>query len=153
MQQRGKRRAAGDDDDDVLVRQRHELLGVALLTVSMILFWGAVIFGVIALVRYFGRSGQQPAAPPPSQSAEWPSSPERLLAERFARGEIDEDEYRQRLTVLRGADQPANGQARPPAGTSTRLSLPAIPRPGLVVPFAEEDAMTLNDPPTAVARI
>jgi len=94
--------------------------GYALMTVSMILFWGAVIFGIAALVRYFGRSGQPPAAPSPPQSAESPSSPERLLAERFARGEIDEEEYRQRLAVLRGADQPASGQARPPAGTSTR---------------------------------
>ena len=92
--------------------------GYALMTVSMILFWGAVIFGIVLLVRYFGRSGQPPAAPP--QSAEGPPSPERLLAERFARGEIGEEEYRQRLAVLRGADQPANGQARPPAGTSTR---------------------------------
>jgi len=87
--------------------------GYALMTVSMILSWGAVIVGVVALVRYFGRSGQPPAAPPPPQSAESPPSPERLLAERFARGEIDEEEYRQRLAVLRGADQSANGQARP----------------------------------------
>ena len=28
-------------------------------------------------------------------------SPEQFLAERFARGEIDEDEYNRRLTVLR----------------------------------------------------
>ena len=94
--------------------------GYALMTVSMILFWGAVIFGIAALVRYFGRSGQPPAAPSPPQSAESPSSPERLLAERFARGEIDEEEYRQRLAVLRGEGQRTNGQARPPAGASTR---------------------------------
>ena len=93
--------------------------GYALMTVSMILFWGAVIFGIVLLVRYFGRSGQPPAARPP-RSAEPPQSPERLLAERFARGEIGEEEYRQRLAVLRGADQPADGQARPPARTSTR---------------------------------
>jgi putative membrane protein len=43
-----------------------------------------------------------------------------LLAERFARGEIDDEEYRHRLAVLRGEGQPANGQAQPPAGTSTR---------------------------------
>ena len=92
--------------------------GYGLMTVSMILFWGAVIFGIVLLVRYFGRSGQPPGAPP--QSAESPPSPERLLAERFARGEIDEEQYRQHLAVLRGADQPGNGQARPPAGTSTR---------------------------------
>jgi putative membrane protein len=79
--------------------------GYALMTVSMILFWGAVIFGLVMLVRHFGRSGQPP---------------ERLLAERFARGEIGEEEYRQRLAVLRGEIQPADDQARPPAGTSMR---------------------------------
>ena len=93
--------------------------GYALMTVSMILFWGAVIFGIVLLVRYFGRSGQPPAARPP-RSAEPPQSPERLLAERFARGEIGEEEYQQRLAVLRGPGQPANSQTRPPAGTSMR---------------------------------
>jgi putative membrane protein len=71
--------------------------GYALVTVSMILFWGAVIFGIVMLVRYIGRSGQPPAEP------RLPQSPERLLAERFARGEINEDEYHQRLTTLRAA--------------------------------------------------
>jgi putative membrane protein len=78
-----------------------------------------VIFGIVLLVRYVGRSGQPPASLPP-RSAEPAPSPERLLAERFARGEIGEEEYQQRLAVLRGAGQPANGQTRAPAGTSTR---------------------------------
>jgi len=82
--------------------------GYALMTVSMVLFWGAVIAGIVLLVRHFGRSGQQTLAPP-SQ----PASPEQLLAERFARGEIDEEEYRQRLAVLQGAGQAADGRARP----------------------------------------
>jgi putative membrane protein len=89
--------------------------GYALMTISMVLFWGAVIAGIVALVRYAGRSGQQgaaPSAPPPA--------PERLLAERFARGEIDEEEYRRRLAALRGAGHAANGQARPPADTGAR---------------------------------
>ena len=30
-----------------------------------------------------------------------PKGPERMLAERYARGEIDEEEYRERLAVLR----------------------------------------------------
>jgi putative membrane protein len=74
--------------------------GYALMTISMILFWGAVIYGIVALVRYAHRDGPQrgePAGPPAPE-------PERLLAERFARGEIDEDEYHQRLTSLRAAD-------------------------------------------------
>ena len=40
--------------------------GYALMTVSMILFWGAVIFGIVMLVRYLGRSGQPPETPPPA---------------------------------------------------------------------------------------
>ncbi len=84
------------------------------MTISMVLFWGAVIFGIVMLVRHFGRRGQPPAEPRSPQSAGSPPSPQRLLAERFARGEIGEEEYRQRLAVLQGADQPADGQARPP---------------------------------------
>ena len=94
--------------------------GYALMTVSMILFWGAVIFGIVMLVRHFGRNGQPPAEPRPPQSAESPQSPERLLAQRFARGEIDAEEYRRRLAVLQGGGRPADGQARPPAETSAR---------------------------------
>jgi len=89
--------------------------GYALMTVSMVLFWGAVIVGIVALVRHFGRGGQQTPAPPST-----PASPEQLLAERFARGEIDDEEYRQRLAVLHGTTPAADGQARPAAGTSMR---------------------------------
>ena len=89
--------------------------GYALMTISMVLFWGAVIAGIVLLVRHFGRGGQQtPAAP--SQ----PASPEQLLAERFARGEIDEEEYHQRLAVLQGGGQAADGQALPGTRTSAR---------------------------------
>lgn len=55
----------------------------------MLAFWGLVAWVVITLVR------RPPAAPPGA------SGPEQVLAERFARGEIDEDEYRRRLRVLR----------------------------------------------------
>ncbi len=66
--------------------------GYALMTVSMVLFWALVIFGVIALVRYLGRS-DRPATTLPTA--------EQVLAERFARGAIDEQEYHQRLDALR----------------------------------------------------
>jgi putative membrane protein len=73
--------------------------GYALMAIGMVLFWGAVIFGIAALVRYGRRDGPQrrEQAEPPAPG------PERLLAERFACGEIDEDEYHQRLTSLRAA--------------------------------------------------
>ncbi|MEK6439193.1 SHOCT domain-containing protein [Pseudonocardia sp. T1-2H] len=71
--------------------------GYGLMSVSMVLFWGLIIFGVIALVRYLGRSDRSTAARP---------TPEQVLAERFARGEIDEQEYHQRLDALRGRSRP-----------------------------------------------
>jgi putative membrane protein len=77
--------------------------GYALMAIGMILFWGAVIYGIVALARYTRRDGPQrhePVGPPAP-------GPERLLAERFARGDIDEDEYPQRLTSLRAASPAA----------------------------------------------
>jgi putative membrane protein len=78
---------------------------MALMIVSNLLFWGLVIAGVVALVRYTSR-GPHPAAP-----FEQRPTPQQLLAERFARGEIDEDEYTRRLQVLGGT-----ARAHPPGG-------------------------------------
>ncbi|MFD8764953.1 SHOCT domain-containing protein [Streptomyces mirabilis] len=68
------------------------------MSVGTILFWALIItFGVLlhrALARP-GGSGDRSDARPPGPS------PEQFLAERFARGEIDEDEYHRRLAVLR----------------------------------------------------
>ena len=60
----------------------------------MVLFWGLLITGIVLLVRYLRNDhpGQAPTA----------SSAEQVLAERFARGEINETEYRDRLATLRG---------------------------------------------------
>lgn len=66
--------------------------GWALMTIGTIAFWALLITGIVLLVRYIGRSGQAAAT----------RTPEQLLAERFARGEIDEGEYRDRLATLRG---------------------------------------------------
>jgi putative membrane protein len=51
--------------------------GYALMTISMVLFWALVIFGVVALVRFFTRVDQSTTTRP---------TPEQLLADRFARG-------------------------------------------------------------------
>ncbi|MGI5143706.1 MULTISPECIES: SHOCT domain-containing protein [unclassified Streptomyces] len=75
------------------------------MAVFLVLFWALIIAGVIALVRYLTGTHhhQQSGSRPPSGEPRWGSQrAEDLLAERFARGEIDEDEYRRRLTVLRG---------------------------------------------------
>jgi putative membrane protein len=68
----------------------------ALMTVNLLLFWGLVVGAVVALARYLLRTGVPPRGPRPGSDA-----PERILAQRFARGEVDEEEYRRRLTVVR----------------------------------------------------
>ncbi|TFD78283.1 SHOCT domain-containing protein [Cryobacterium fucosi] len=72
--------------------------GYVLMIVSMVLFWGAVVTGIVLLVRSFGPSSERRI----DQSGT--SSAESILAERFARGEIDESEYTGRVAVLRGKD-------------------------------------------------
>jgi putative membrane protein len=67
--------------------------GYVLMTLSTVVFWAAIIAGGVALFRYLSRSqgGVREAR----------VTPEQVLAERYARGEIDEDEYRRRLDTLR----------------------------------------------------
>ncbi|WP_330309120.1 MULTISPECIES: SHOCT domain-containing protein [unclassified Streptomyces] len=68
------------------------------MSVSMVLFW-AVIIGVgVLLFRALGRTAEHPYTHTPAGP-----SPEQLLAERFARGEIDEEEYQRRLATLRAS--------------------------------------------------
>ncbi|MFI8454631.1 SHOCT domain-containing protein [Kitasatospora sp. NPDC085464] len=85
--------------------------GIGLTTVTMLLFWALVILGVMALVRHLGRTTPgNPVAPVPQTApSQQRQTPEQLLAERLARGEIDPDEYRTRLDVLRGGDPSARG--------------------------------------------
>lgn len=71
--------------------------GMAFFAFSNLLFWGLLAVGVVALVRYSGRTAPQHHGPSGDVSG-----PQRILAERFARGEIDEDEYNRRLRVLHG---------------------------------------------------
>ncbi len=75
----------------------HEMSGwgFPLTLIGMAVFWAAVIYGIVALVRYTGRN-----TPPSGDPGRAPGA-EQLLAERLARGEIDEDEYRRRLAALR----------------------------------------------------
>jgi putative membrane protein len=68
--------------------------GMFVMVLGYLVFWGLVIAGIVMLVRNLGDSGR------PAASAG--QSPQQLLAERYARGEIDEDEYRRRLQILAG---------------------------------------------------
>jgi putative membrane protein len=58
------------------------------------LFWIAVAVGAFVLLRRRTNPPAPPAPPTPRATAET------LLAERFARGDIDEDEYYKRLATL-----------------------------------------------------
>lgn len=64
------------------------------MVLMMLAFWGVVV-GVVVWALRSGRrtdDGRGDSA-----------APQRVLGERFARGEIDDDEYRRRLEVLAGA--------------------------------------------------
>ncbi|MES2094841.1 MAG: hypothetical protein V4531_13680 [Actinomycetota bacterium] len=74
--------------------------GYALTAIGMVLFWGAVITGIVLLVRSSGVNSR----PNTEQLAS--SSAENLLAERFARGEIDESDFSSRVAILRSTARP-----------------------------------------------
>ena len=64
------------------------------MSAMMLVFWGAIVALVIWAVRT-PRSRQAVA------------SPKEILAERFARGDIDDDEFRRRRDALAGAGSPS----------------------------------------------
>ena len=65
------------------------------MMVVMVLFWGAIIFGVVWLIRGVARGG-----PPPGERLARRESAVEILERRFAEGEISEDDYRARREVL-----------------------------------------------------
>jgi len=61
--------------------------------------WGWILLlGVLGLLVWFAARGSFRGQAPPTQSPR--ESPEEVLKARFARGEIDENEYRRRIGVL-----------------------------------------------------
>ena len=67
--------------------------GWLVMLLGMVAFWGLVVWAVVALFRDTQPSAASDRAPDPLD----------ILDERFARGEIDETEYRARADVLRAA--------------------------------------------------
>jgi putative membrane protein len=71
------------------------------MIIGMLLFW-AVIIGVGVLIARAAAGARAAHSPGPTGSPPAPrQGPEQILAERFARGEVDEHEYDTRLAALR----------------------------------------------------
>ncbi len=68
--------------------------GWLVMTVAMIAFWAMVIVAVVVLFR--GSKGGGQASSPHQDAMD-------ILGQRFARGEIDEDEYHARSAALRAS--------------------------------------------------
>ncbi|MEV0354312.1 hypothetical protein AB0H88_51960 [Nonomuraea sp. NPDC050680] len=66
--------------------------GYALMGVSTVLFWGLLAAVIVLATRYVSRGVRTGASAP---------TPEELLAQRFARGEIGSEDYYAGLEVLR----------------------------------------------------
>ena len=77
--------------------------GYLTMALSTVAFWGVLITGIVLLVRYLG-SGYRSRRPPTTVE------PQQILVERFARGEIDEQEYHSRLATLRGTGHPTDSR-------------------------------------------
>jgi putative membrane protein len=79
--------------------------GVWLWLSWMVLFWGALIGTAVYFIR------RRPTQATHATHVTGGPSAEDLLDERFARGEIDEDEYRKRKVVLNeGRERRERGQ-------------------------------------------
>ncbi|MFE1292787.1 SHOCT domain-containing protein [Streptomyces sp. NPDC058751] len=81
--------------------------GWFVMSVGMILFWSVLILLGVLLFRSLSRPAGTGTATGLVQHG---PTAEQLLAERFARGEIDEDEYRRRLSVLHMGGGPRLGK-------------------------------------------
>jgi putative membrane protein len=64
--------------------------GLAFMLLSQLALWALIIVVAVYLISR-------------SNGRREPESAERVLAERYARGEIDDEEYRSRLATLRRA--------------------------------------------------
>lgn len=68
--------------------------GFLLMVLMMALFWGAIIATAVWAIRQF--------RPREVGTGGGPTNAMRILEDRFARGEIDADEFQQRREILRG---------------------------------------------------
>lgn len=67
--------------------------GFLFMTLIALVLLGLIVSAIVFTLR---QTGSRPQIMPPGDD------PRQILAERYARGEIDEEEYRRRLDTLRG---------------------------------------------------
>jgi putative membrane protein len=72
-------------------------VGWLVMVLVMIAFWALLIAALVALVRYLLSSSRGTDV----TTSPGPGSAEDVLAERYARGEIDDGEYHRRLALIR----------------------------------------------------
>ncbi|WP_349637114.1 SHOCT domain-containing protein [Streptomyces sp. RerS4] len=81
-------------------RSRHGRLGLVRNSLTTLIVWALIIAAAALVIRALRRDATdgRTALAPPTASAK---GAETLLADRYARGEIDDEEYTRRLAVLR----------------------------------------------------
>jgi putative membrane protein len=69
---------------------------LALMIIGMLVFWTVLVIGIVMLVRHYGPRGSAPTSQSRSNSSV------EILKERFARGELTEEEYLRHRKLLEG---------------------------------------------------
>jgi putative membrane protein len=102
------------------------------MTLSMAAFWVMVAVVGLVLLRAWrdgdGRGGGRHASGTNAPGTVDRLTPEQLLAERYARGEIDSAEFDERRRVLRGSELRSGnpgGRSGPPRAAPSRSASPA----------------------------
>ena len=74
----------------------------AIVVLAGFVFWGLVIAALVLGVRWLLRQNRQDQSAPPASSAAPAEDPLDVLRHRYARGEIDEEEFERRRRTLTG---------------------------------------------------
>lgn len=74
--------------------------GYLVMMLGMLVFWGLIIAAVAMVLRQPDRSDRAAGGMVPAHR-----TAQQVLAERFARGDIDETEFNGRLAALRGQNK------------------------------------------------
>jgi putative membrane protein len=84
--------------------------GWIVMAALMVVFWGGLIWVAVTLIRRTTNASRPPAidgplSPPPAPRP----SPQDVLADRLARGEIDPDDYHARIEALERSKRTDSG--------------------------------------------